>query len=447
MEQPPELAQQLARQIKDMDTPFFNKAKQLARLRARFFVPGHKGNPEAIPPFAEMLAYDLTEIEGADDLTCPSGVLAESEANMSRVYRTGATLYSASGSSGVIGAMLTLFAGTGRRVAVQRGCHVSALRAMAFLDIEPLWILPENGRITPEAADTALTRSGATALYVTSPDYYGRMCDVAALSAVCRRYGAALLVDNAHGAHLPFLTPNRHPIRMGADACADSAHKTLPCLTPAALFHLADSSLAHKGREALNLFCSTSPSHPVLQSLDLAAALLLKAPPDFEQAAQRLCRAAAAVPQMVQPSDDPLKLCLLPAAGGYGAGEVSAALRKAGIGPEIDDGTHIVLMASPYNTPEGYALLAGVLAQFPAREPLPAADTPALLPEVRCSLREALFGEKTSLPVADCAGRVIAGLYAPCPPGVPVLVPGEVVSAEAAGILAAGSISFIDVLL
>lgn len=430
-----------------MKTPFLDKIQQLARLRARFFVPGHKGNPDAFPAFASILPYDLTEIEGADDLSHPSDTLAQSEANMSRVYGSGATLYTTSGASSAICAMLTLFVGEGGQVVMQRGCHVSAIRALAFLDAHPLWLLPEEGRLTPEQAEQELQKSGAKALYVTNPDYYGRMPDIAALAAVCHRHGAALLVDNAHGAHLHFLQPNRHPLSLGADACADSAHKTLPCLTPAAMLHLADVSLARQARHALNLFSSTSSSYLVLQSLDWAAGLLQQAPPDFMGTAAQIEKIATAIPHLVQPSDDPLRLCLRPAKGGWHAGEISHALVQAGIYPELADEHYIVLMASPYNAPADFKLLANTLLAFAPRRPFPLQPPKLFLPPVRCGIRKALFSsQKQTLSVENSIGHIAAELSAPCPPGVPIVLPGEEITPGAVSILQAGGISHINVI-
>lgn len=430
-----------------MDTPFLDKIQQLARLRARFFMPGHKGNPAAMPAFGQVLPYDITEIEGADDLSHPSAELAESEANMSRIYGSGATLYSASGSSSSICAMLALFVGEGGQVIMQRGCHVSAIRALAFLDATPHWLLPQEGRLTPTLVQAALQNTGAKAVYITSPNYYGQMPDIAALAAVCHQHGAVLLVDNAHGAHLRFLQPNRHPISLGADACADSAHKTLPCLTPAAMLHLADNQLAEEARSALNLFSSTSPSYLVLQSLDWAAGLLQSTPPDFEGTTARLAKVANTAAHLLQYSDDPLRLCLRPALGGWEAEEINRALIAAGIHPELADSHYIVLMASPYNTDEDFALLAKTLAPFTLRAPLKTQPFNLFLPPMRCPLRKALFAHKKEvLPVAQSIGHIAADLFAPCPPGVPVVLPGEEITPAVAAALLAGGISHINVL-
>ena len=110
------------------------------------------------------------------------------------------------------------------------------------------------------------------AFYLTSPDYLGGMQDIAALSAVCDAHGVPLLVDNAHGAYLRFLPGgSRHPIDLGAAACCDSGHKTLPVLTGGAYLHLGPKAPVQEEstvRSALALFGSTSPSYLILQSLD-----------------------------------------------------------------------------------------------------------------------------------------------------------------------------------
>lgn len=431
-----------------MRTPYWDAIRALGGQQGRFYVPGHKGNPSAIPPFGGILPFDVTEIPGTGDLSRPEGALAQSQCNMAQAYGSGATLYSAGGSTSCILAMLTLFVPAGGRVIMARGCHASAVRALALLGATPVWVQPgTNGRVTPEAVHEALASQKADAVYLTSPDYFGRMADIQAMAPLCRKAGVPLLVDNAHGAHLRFVQPDIHPISLGADACADSAHKTLPCLTPAALLHLRDKNLARPAREALNLYTSTSPSHLVLASLDWAAGLLLDAPPDFAGTARRLGEIAAVAPHLVLPGDDPLKLCLQPSLAGVAYTALLDALRGAGLEPELADGKRIVLMASPYNTGQDMQRLAQVLESFPAGAAHSTAEEePPPLPEQACTPREAIFGKKCRLPVPQALGRIVAEIAAPCPPGVPVVIPGEILGPPQAQLLLSGGILEIDVL-
>ncbi len=430
-----------------MDTPFFNQIQQLAaKDTARFHVPGHKGNSASLAFMGEALFFDVTEVEGACDLSNPEGSLAQSQHNMAKAYGSGATLYSASGSTSCIQAMLTLFVGMGGRVVMARNCHVAAVRAIAFLDADPTWLTPEEGPPTSLQINDALRESGAKAVYITSPDYYGRIADIPAISTVCKKYNAALLVDNAHGAHLRFMEQNLHPISLGADATADSAHKTLPCLTPAALLHLNDASLAGAARQVLNLYSSTSPSYLVLQSLDIAAGRLLAGDIPFIAAAKQLADAAKTFSHLLQPGQDPLKLCLRPAQSGWLAEEINQALLAAGIYPELADKEHIVLMASPSNTKEDYQRLADILHVFTKKEPIKNEIFHFQPINKACSIRKALFAPSETLPVQQAVGRVCASLAVPCPPGMPIVLPGEIISQTAAVQYLTGGIPTLNVL-
>ena len=411
-------------------------------------MPGHKGAPGAIPAFSALLPFDLSEIEGADNLTCPTQELAASERNMAAAYGAGASLYSAGGSTSCVQAMLALFAGEGGRVVMGRNCHVSAVRALAFLGAEAEFLPPmPQGGIDPAQAEEALLRMGAKALYVTSPDYEGRLCDISALAAVCQRQGAKLLVDGAHGAHLLFF--GLHPISLGADAVAESAHKTLPALTPAAVLHLRDKTLAAQGRQALNLFTSTSPAYPVLCSLDWCAGLLGDGSlvPLYQWAACRLQEARALAGPMALAGGDPCKLTLIPAQVGYTAKQAAEALRGEGVEPEMVTETTLVLMASGFNTEEDFAALRRGLQKLPPQKPLlqecPAYET---LPRA-ASVRRAVLGRKTRVPTADASGRIAAGIVAPCPPGIPVVLPGEVFTQNIQESLIKSGILTVEVLL
>ncbi len=452
-------------------TPFADALAAVRRRGPRFFVPGHKGSPAAIPAFGRFLSHDLTEVDGAGDLSRLEGPLWESQQNMAKAYQSGATLYSAAGSTSCIEAMLALFCKAGGAVVAARGCHVAAVRGMALLGLVPAWVPLAQGRPAPGAIDAALRQSGAKAVYVTSPDYYGRMADIAALAAVCKAHGAALLVDGAHGAHLKFVhagagAQSLHPIALGAHACADSAHKTLPCLTPAALLHLQNPALAEDARAALNLFSSTSPAYPVLESLDLCAGGLLNAPPDFNAAAARLAQAATAYPGGAFFTGDPLKLVLRPAAVGHAPKAFHQGLLRAGIAPEYFNGEALVLMASPWNKRADFAKLEKTLKQLwqtlskekpnklfnnleYCQNTFAQADafTGEDAGETVCPPREALFGPQRAMPPRHAAGQVMAGLCVPCPPGVPLALPGQRVTPAVAAALANSGVSHINVVI
>ena len=359
-----------------MTTPIVDFVRSYAKSgTSRLHMPGHKGQ--------KLLGFedaDITEIKGADELYEAEGIIAESEANATKLFGTAHTYYSTEGSSQCIRAMLCLAlqaAPAGQRpvLLAARNAHKALLYAAALLDfdIEWLWPAPEAAGalcscpVTAGQLEQALERlsgQGRTpfGVYVTSPDYLGGMQDIAALSKVCDAHGVPLLVDNAHGAYLNFLVGgSKHPMALGAAMCCDSGHKTLPVLTGGAYLHLGPS-------------------------LGLTGTALAE------------------------------------------------ALRKYAIECEYADPRYVVLMFTPENPAQDYDRLeeavAAVCAALPGVPecPEPEGDTfTALAAEAGpvCSVRAAVFAPQQTIPAAEALGRVCAMPTVSCPPAIPIVVSGE----------------------
>ena len=221
-----------------MDTPIVDFVRNYADKKAlRLHMPRHKGES-----FLGCESADITEIEGADVLYSPNGIIKQSEDNAAQIFGTSKTVYSTEGSSLSIRAMLYLvkiYGNTKNKkafIAAGRNAHKTFVTAAALLDYKIDWLTADSDdtviscNITPRILTEYLSKAEQKplAVYVTSPDYLGNMLDIKGLAEVCRKYGVLLLVDNAHGAYLRFLAENLHPIALGADMCCDSAHKTLP---------------------------------------------------------------------------------------------------------------------------------------------------------------------------------------------------------------------------
>ena len=257
--------------------PGLSEAMQayIEREAVRMHTPGHKG---MLPrPLAEAAQYDLTELEGTGSLYAGGPPFAEAETLFAGFYGDGATLLSAGGSTLGVQTMLATFLEPGNTVIMLRGCHSSALAACGLLGLNPSWVAPMPAEIGPaQAMDNC---PEAAAVYVTSPDYLGRLLDIERLNALCDQRGLPLLVDAAQGAHLGFF--DLHPVALGATACCTSPHKTLPALTGASLLHLKEDAHAELARSRMALFGSTSPSYLVLLSLDMLAGQLAKTARDY----------------------------------------------------------------------------------------------------------------------------------------------------------------------
>ena len=422
-----------------MNTPICDfAARYVQGAPLRLHMPGHKGQA-----FLGIEPLDITEIDGADSLYEADGIIRQSEDNASALFGC-PTYYSTEGSSQCIRAMVYLAAlhakARGRKplIAAARNAHKTFLSAAALLDLEVLWLYPEQNdsyltcRISPEALEQFLCSAAEkpTAVYLTSPDYLGTLADIAGLSAVCRRHGVLLLVDNAHGAYLRFLQPSLHPMDLGADLCCDSAHKTLPVVTGGAYLHLSpqlQSEVGAQVKTGLELFGSTSPSYLILQSLD-------RANPYLEQYGQRLqeflphvgaLKAALAQNGYRLLSEEPLKITVSSKEYGYTGKELADYLQQHRMICEFADPDYLVLMVTPETGAEGLERLKDVLLALPKKQPLPPCPLEFRPGEQVLSIRQAMLSPGVVLPVEQCEGRILASASVGCPPAVPILICGE----------------------
>ncbi|MBE6757188.1 MAG: aminotransferase class V-fold PLP-dependent enzyme [Ruminococcaceae bacterium] len=417
-----------------MKTPICDFVRRYAESNTlRLHMPGHKGRS-----CLGFEALDITEIQGADSLYEASGIIAESEANASRLFGC-ATHYSTEGASQCIRAMLQLAmlcnGNKARRVLAGRNAHKAFLSAAALLDVDVAWLYPAaeesylSCAVTPTALEERLSRERVAAVYLTSPDYLGNTVDIRGVAAVCHRYGALLLVDNAHGAYLKFLPTSQHPIDLGADMCCDSAHKTLPVLTGGAYLHLADTVAltAAQVKAALALFGSTSPSYLILQSLDAAnarledyAARLAAFLPRVEAMKRRLATGGYSLC-----GNEPLKITLGTKLYGYRGDEVADALRKAGVECEFSDPDYTVLMLTPLLEEDALLRAEDVLLSLPQKSPITAHPPLFLAGEAVFTVREAMLADAEFVSVEQACGRVLAAPTVGCPPAVPIAICGE----------------------
>ncbi len=411
----------------------------------RLHMPGHKGMGGAE-------AADITEVDGADVLYSPKGIIKESEDIAGELFGTGKTVYSTEGSSLAIRGMLCLAVMRHRKlhggarplVVAGRNAHKTFLSAAALLDFDVDFIYPDSPglvscSITAEDLEKKLAAASLkpAAVYVTSPDYLGNCLDVGALSAVCRKYEVPLLVDNAHGAYLKFLPRDRHPITLGADMCSDSAHKTLPVLTGGAYLHISKTApreFSLWAEAAMDTFASTSPSYLTMCSLDRANEYLSCGYKErlaaFAESVLSL-KAKLSAAGYVSVGDEPLKLTLATGAYGYKGSDAARYLEKENIVAEFSDPDHVTMMLTPELGEEALERIGRTLLALPKKAAIVSA--PPVLPrgERVLSLRDALLAPFVTVPVDESEGRVLAAANVSCPPAVPILISGERISREA----------------
>ena len=427
-----------------MQTPIYDFLCEYRRKEvSRMHMPGHKGKG---PLGCEAL--DITEVAGADALYEADGIIAQSEAAATELFGSGHTFYSTEGSSQCIRAMLYLAikntSGQKRPVIVSaRNVHKAFLYAAALLDFDVVWVNAGSRSslcqcsITPEDIEKTLSELPTipAAVYITSPNYLGEQADISKIAQVCHRYHTLLAVDNAHGAYLHFLTPSSHPLDLGADLVCDSAHKTLPVLTGGAYLHIAkklSGEYTARGKQALALFGSTSPSYLILASLDCCNAYLAA---NYERNLNTwVAELAQAKAQLMAngwhlADSDPLRITIH-APGDISGLVLAEKLREANIECEYAEEAYLVLMLTPENTKEELELLVHTLGQNLCRK-----DYSYILPDypsvAAVSIREAFFSEHEVIPVEEAEGRICGSPMVSCPPAIPIVVSGEIITEQA----------------
>lgn len=400
----------------------------------RFHMPGHKG-------YGDIEKYDITEIEGADVLYSADGIINESESNATSLFETSHTYYSAEGSTLAIKAMLMLATTEKKgKILAARNVHKAFLYGCAMLDLSVDWLYGQgfshicSSPITKEDVEEALNRPDAqySAVYVTSPDYLGNIADIEGIAKVCKKAGVPLLVDNAHGAYLKFLSSSLHPIDMGAAMCTDSAHKTLPVLTGGAYLHISKDypDFCRGARNALSIFASTSPSYLILRSLDICNKHLSTSYKEkLSETIEMTDRTKAALLSMGIPTEksEPLKIVLNCKRLGCSGDEISEILRDNKIECEFADKDYLVLMVSTKSTENDHKRLVNAFATVEARTPTIEETVPFSRPERALSIREALFAASEEVNAENSVGRICASPSVSCPPAVPIAVCGEII--------------------
>ncbi len=435
--------------------------------RLPMHMPGHKRNGAKAPYLtAFSLAEDITEIDGFDNLQSPRGILKESMEEAAALWGARCSFYLVNGSTGGILAAVRATTKRGDTVIMTRAAHASVYHAVELCGLVPVFLEPPLtdegfvGSMPIEAAKAALAAHPEAKLVIlTSPTYEGVLSDVAAFAKLAHRAGIPLLVDEAHGAHLS-LSPAfpTGAIEAGADLVVQSLHKTLLSLTQTAILHLNGDLVDEKRiRHELSVFQSSSPSYLLLSSIDGCVRTMRSDPSvlsNWAAALARFDREIAPIRRLSVPfhdrkarpsgvfAYDPSKIYIRTRGTSHTGESLAAALRTAGIEPEMVAAEGVLAMTGAGDTEASLACLATALLEidrgtaFAEKTPLPPEAFPkerALLPE------EALRAPFATVPFAEAVGRICAEYMWAYPPGIPVVTPGEVLDEETALYLSAAA--------
>lgn len=245
-----------------------------------FHMPGHK---RRALPFPNPYTIDITEIDGFDNLHHAEGLIREAEERAAKLYGADRSYYLVNGSTCGLLAAICAAARRGDKVLAARNCHKAVYHAISMQGLSAEFLYPAitrgdlQGQITAAQVEEALTKHPDIAVVIlTSPTYEGIVSDVAAIAACCHAHGAALIVDEAHGAHFGFGAGfPENAVRLGADAVIMSLHKTLPSFTQTALLH-CNGTRIDPGRVAryLGVYETSSPSYLFMAGMDACIDLI-----------------------------------------------------------------------------------------------------------------------------------------------------------------------------
>jgi arginine decarboxylase len=419
-------------------------------------VPGHKQRQDLT---GAVVAGDTPLYGGLDTIKHAGVLLAEAERRAAGLWGADWCRFCVAGSTHGNQALALALGSPGQEIIVTRNLHRSLLLGLVLAGLRPVWVLPgiDPGSGLPGPVEVAAVREALAAhpdacgVFLVDPSYVGTTGDLAGHARAAHDAGVPLAVDAAWAAHLGFhpdLPP--HAIAAGADAMVTSAHKALPAYTQGALV-LARTERLDRARldRAFEATHTTSPAGAIAASIDASRALLAR---DGKELCGRMLRAVAAarrrladVPGLAVldgPTVEPAKLVVLLAGTGAHGHAVEADLIAAGMPVEMADRDTIipiVTIADGSGTVSRFtdALIAAIEQhRGTPRRPVP---SPAwtVVPQVAVPPREAFFSQNETVVAGAAAGRVSAELVAPYPPGVPVLAPGEVITADALAALRA----------
>lgn len=429
---------------------------------ALFHMPGHKQDPDCILSsiLGNVLDLDVTEVPGTDNLHYPEDILMESMELLTKAMRSGESRYLVNGSTGGILSMVMGCFRPGDRVLVQRDCHQSVYNAISLSGIEPVFISPgintEFGMPTSIETET-LTKAisdneGIKGLVLTSPSYFGVSPDLQAISDICRKNGIRLLVDEAHGSHFYFGDdlPNT-AMDCGATASVCSFHKTLPSLTQSSVINLgkgASEEDRERIRHYLRVFQTSSPSYVIMASLEAARLIMETNGRELlhgvKVMAEEFSESIKDIPEIRLLKNEDLnglqkdytRMVLNTPLNGSMLSDILR--REYGIQAEMSMGNNVVFIGSCFDNEGMYQRLSEALhdmhnnGMFNKSGQIGNYQGVAKLPQPVMAIpeREALFKGWETVSLESAEGRISAERITPYPPGVPVLMTGELICGE-----------------
>lgn len=426
-----------------------------------FHVPGHKNgnfyNSDRIELWGNILNIDLTEIPGMDNLHCPVGIIEEAQYLTAQAYGVDRTYFLVNGSTAGILATLFGTAHSGDKILVDRCCHSSVLNGLMLGRLKPKYIGRPIDKTTgiPLAVNLIELKKtiedyGAKVLIITNPNYYGVCSNIRAIEELAHKHGILLIVDEAHGAHFKFSKElPESAVDAGADLVVQSAHKTLPAMTQGSWLHVKGNRVDRDRLERmLGVFQTTSPSYPIMASLDMARYVMMK---EGAERLKILLKNTRQTRKSINLMDrglfspgreyfkkigchdfDETKIIINCKEAGMNGYQLDYKFRKEkGIYGELYDLVNWLGVATCGNSRQDFEQLTDACGQVICtgkKISLPDFSMPVQEPCI--DLWEVMQVDWQKISLEDAQGMTAAESIVPYPPGVPFVCPGERITAQ-----------------
>ena len=441
------------------NTPIYDALiKHKTKRPISFHVPGHKNGKvfpeEAYRVFQGILDVDVTELSGLDDLHSPSEAIFEAEALLADYYQVKKSFFLVNGSTVGNIAMILATVSEGDEILVQRNCHKSIMNGLRLANVNPIFLSPEFNEEWQVAGGLTLKNIKAAvrqyprikALIVTYPNYYGMVVNLKEVISFCHERNIVVLVDEAHGAH--FGMGRELPMSataLGADVIVQSAHKTLPAMTMGSFLHYNSHMIdLDRLKEYLRMLQSSSPSYPIMASLDLARKYLATYKKEdivytleiISQFKEQLNLIPSIKVLTYTGEGDPLKITIQSQSVLTGF-ELQSRLERQGIFTELADENNVLLIFPLLKRGDLYRIhevIQLIKASIGEEEIVPRSFG-AFIEESTISTLHLTFKEQQHkkvelIPLIEANGRICAENIIPYPPGIPLLLPGEWIKEE-----------------
>ncbi len=427
----------------------------------QFHIPGHTKGAGVLGEFKQLIGKKALSIDTTDEfdnlgtLHPATGPIKEAQELAAQAFGAKKTFFLLNGSTAGNLALAMGLTKKGQKIITNRNCHRSILTGMIISGAQPLWLVPERfdewgiwGNVNPENVEELLkTHGDVSMVWITNPTYEGVVSDIKSISAICKRYNVPLIVDEAHASLWNFSEKlPTSALKLGADAVVHSLHKTGGSMSQSSMLHIAENSLIDTDavEKALKLLHTTSPSLMLLASLDAARAHL-----DSPKGRKQIARAISNAKYLRSEIDKMEHIHQLKPDFGYKTDVTKIFIKADGLSGkrlesilEIDFNIEVesasdaglLILSNIGNKRSDMEYLADCLKKIDKTNYSDICylenkkHMPMLTPIIKMSLREAFYSEKETIPKSQAVGRISAEVIAECPPGISVLLPGELIT-------------------